>query len=67
MEAFLSFDETDLKELGISQSESRHQMLHAITELNADRNKSRHLYARGGAFAGYAASSVAGSIKGFEF
>ena len=67
MDAFLSLNETDLKDLGISQSESRHQMLHAITELNADRSKTRHLYPTGATFAGYAASSVAGSIKGFEF
>ncbi|XP_072052011.1 ankyrin repeat and SAM domain-containing protein 6-like [Amphiura filiformis] len=67
MEAFLSLNETDLKDLGISQSESRHQMLHAITKLNDNRNKARHHYPRGATFTGYAASSVAGSIKGFEF
>lgn len=39
MEAFLTLTEDDLKELGISHSESRHQILSTISELNTGKVK----------------------------
>lgn len=37
MEAFLTLTDDDLKELGISNNESRRQILTAITELNTGK------------------------------
>ncbi|KAL5021336.1 hypothetical protein ScPMuIL_000491 [Solemya velum] len=39
MEAFLTLTEDDLKELGISHSESRHQILSTISELNTGKGE----------------------------
>lgn len=37
MEAFLSLDEFDLKDLGINHDQSRKQILAAITKLNSNK------------------------------
>ncbi|ESO83073.1 hypothetical protein LOTGIDRAFT_236848 [Lottia gigantea] len=44
MEAFLTLTETDLEELGISQTNSRKQILTAITELNTGKGKERQQF-----------------------
>jgi len=44
MEAFLTLTNCDLKELGIQSSESRRQILTAISELNANKDRERQLY-----------------------
>ena len=44
MEAFLTLTDCDLKELGIQSSESRRQILSAISEMNANKDRERELY-----------------------
>src|SRR6218665_832249 len=41
MEAFLTLTDSDLLELGISNDESRHQILTSINELNLNKVRSR--------------------------
>ncbi|RDD40056.1 Ankyrin repeat and SAM domain-containing protein 6 [Trichoplax sp. H2] len=41
MEAFLSLDDFDLKDLGINHDQSRKQILAAITELNSNKDRQR--------------------------
>lgn len=65
LEVFLGLTESDLEELGIAQSEPRHQMLHAITEHKSGKTRAHHYHRNGGAFSSYAGSSIAGSMKAF--
>ncbi|XP_067651536.1 ankyrin repeat and SAM domain-containing protein 6-like [Haliotis asinina] len=44
MEAFLTLTDDDLKELGISNNESRRQILTAITELNTGKGRERQQF-----------------------
>jgi len=44
MEAFLTLTDCDLKELGIQSAESRRQILAAISEMNANKDRERQLY-----------------------
>ena len=37
MEAFLALNDSDLKEMGISNKEPRNQILTAITQINTDK------------------------------
>jgi len=44
MEAFLTLTDRDLKELGIQNSESRRQILAAVSEMNANKDRERQRY-----------------------
>ena len=44
MEAFLTLNDTDLKEIGISQQEPRRQILAAITELKSGKGREKQQY-----------------------
>jgi len=44
MEAFLTLTDCDLNELGIRSPESRRQILAAISEMNANKDRERQLY-----------------------
>lgn len=44
MEAFLTLTDSDLMELGISNDESRHQILTSINELNLNKDRERQQY-----------------------
>lgn len=44
MEAFLTLTDSDLLELGISNDESRHQILTSINELNLNKDRERQQY-----------------------
>lgn len=44
IEAFLTLTDCDLKELGIQSPESRRQILAAISEINANKDRERQMY-----------------------
>ena len=44
MEAFLTLTDCDLRELGIQNPESRRQILAAVSEMNANKDRERQRY-----------------------